>query len=329
MAAPQQQQQYEIREAKAIPAHNFNHAPNVVRMCDVPKGISLYQQHTLVCGYLHIPNTHVLMNIISSLEDFVLRFIDAENRSWYPAGDQRAQGKPAHWLQIRLMSVFFPTPENGNHIVRHFDVIRRRVGLDRDPTLADLAGTVFSEHDLPVIGQAIACVQLMSRVPHLFHDSINIGPGAAGLPVFNAEDVNRASCLLRCARKQLGKHMHLQQALPIHYAYPPAANNNAAPGNNQAAAATPVPVLAPAFQTPPVRAPMQNPHVNNFVTRRAHEALQNSYRELQVQHAAAGQRIAQLEAALRDAHEREEVLRAASILMNFGNGQEDHDAMEM
>lgn len=212
---------FELHVEKAIPSGNFAEGPNVVRLIQ-SRNNPVDGNHRLLCSYLHIPDTRQLANIIQSIEGYAAVFREAESRSWFPAGDPRASRKNT-WNQKRILRMFFPV--NGiTSIVHRFSLLRQWVGLDRQPTLNDLTNGpgqfLFAEGGLPAVGQAMAIVQIMSRLPHLFRHCTNIAAGATGRPVFHAEDVNRAALLLRAARKPPTGFDHLRKATALEYAYP-------------------------------------------------------------------------------------------------------------
>ncbi|KAK8230462.1 hypothetical protein HDK64DRAFT_339521 [Phyllosticta capitalensis] len=194
---------FELHVEKAIPSGNFAEGPNVVRLIQ-SRNNPVDGNHRLLCSYLHIPDTRQLANIIQSIEGYAAVFREAESRSWFPAGDPRASRKNT-WNQKRILRMFFPV--NGiTSIVHRFSLLRQWF--------------LFAEGGLPAVGQAMAIVQIMSRLPHLFRHCTNIAAGATGRPVFHAEDVNRAALLLRAARKPPTGFDHLRKATALEYAYP-------------------------------------------------------------------------------------------------------------
>ncbi|KAK7537280.1 uncharacterized protein J3D65DRAFT_667952 [Phyllosticta citribraziliensis] len=349
-----------IHVDQPIPAANFNQPPNVVRICDLKPRQKIYRAKTLLCGYLGLSHTRELQSILRAHEGFFRQFQDAENRKWFPAGDIRAAGSVARWVENRLFSMFFVVHGSGSW--RHrFARIRQRVGFFRQPCLQDLRVEnnmmLFHEYDMHYVGQAMGVVQLMARLPHLFRNSTNIAANATGEPVFDAEDVYRAFCLLRFARIQNFRPMNDQLATPVHYAHPQAQPQSWDDAASVSDENDDMDVDGEQYGTSGEQRPMEAPPSSpltvmgsddgdqdmdagatmeeEFVSRAEYERLQRSHEALQERNGLLKRlnqalethnellhdKVDRLEAAAREAAEREETMVAARTMVALKEGR--------
>ncbi|KAK8154960.1 hypothetical protein BKA80DRAFT_257307 [Phyllosticta citrichinensis] len=356
--------QLTIRVDKPVPAANFNEPPNVVRICDLKPRQKVYRAKNLLCGYLGLSHTHELQSILRTHEAFFRQFLDAENRKWFPSGDIRAAGPVARWVENRLFSMFFIVHGSGSSR-RRLARIRQRVGFFRQPCLQDLRVEdnmmLFHEYDMHYVGQAMGVVQLMARLPHLFRNSTNIAANVTGEPIFEAEDVYRAFCLLRFARIQNFQPMNYQLAMPVHYAYPQAQPQSGegtasvsddnddnddmdVDGEQDGISEEQYTMEAPAYSPLTVMGSDDGDQdmdtgaaaiEEKFVPRADYERLQRSHEALQerndlyqrlnqalkTQNDSLHDKVGRLEAAAREAVEREETMAAAWTLVALKEGR--------